>query len=391
MKTITIFALIFGKKVYIGKTASCRLSAIYWRHCRSEVVATRRFTKKGGKPRLHLLHREQMKTYQAYRFVVVYVHMFQQAGYEVLNCARTIMQANDLHPETKALADELTQEDIEQMLLRTLVEKPTDADYRILAEEVNTKEAASQKLTVRLSSWEKARFIRFAGEMQMTQRQAVQYLLSKFYMEDTVFPPWEDDLYVRTLLKAYRDENQKLRSENESLKEQLGAGRKNALERKKEQMQCLKTGITTFFGMMQPSRKVPLTVERGSYKDNQHTDKYHYPAKAGVYVLRPTNILYGKGRYPAIFICGVGDNEESLKFRFYPKPYFSGINPNNERFWLRGSVWLIGCEVANDLAMDITFALPLDVTFRYNGPEEYGSASKRDIANIMQEIESYNE
>ena len=390
MKIFTFFALVFGKKLYIGKTSSGRLSAVYRRHCRGEVIATKRFTKKGGKPRLHLLHREEMKPYQAYRLVVALVHIFHQAGYEILNGAKTIIRANDLHPETAALVNKLKKENVDELLSRTLVEKPTAADYRLPTEDKMVREAATEKITVRATPWEKARFTRFAAEINLNQRQTIQYLISKCQKKDEIFPPWEDDPYVRALLKSYREENQRLKDANEGLREQLGDGRKNALERKNQQLQFFKTGVAAFFGMMRPNSKVPLVIEQGYYKDCPYTDKYHYPAETGVYILRPTDILYGKGRYPAIFILGVGDNEEHLQFRFYPKPYFAGVNPKKEKFWLRGSVWLIGCEQANDGAMDVVFAFPLDVKFRYNGPDEYGSKMKRDIANLMQEIQEYN-
>ena len=318
------------------------------------------------------------------------VHVFQQAGYKVLNGAKTIMRANDLHPKTKALVDELKKENIDELLSRTLVKKPTDADYSIPAEEPVKKEMATEKLTVRLSPWEKERLIKFAAEMQLNQRQTVQYLISKCCFKDDIFPAWEDDPYVRVLLKAYRDDNQRLKDENENLKEQLSPGRKNKLDRKEQQIQNIRSGVAVFFGMMQPNGKIPLEVERGLYKDCPHTDQYHYPEKAGVYILRPTSNLCGKGRYPAIFILGLGDDGECLKFRFYPKSYFAGVNPKNEKFWLRGSVWLIGCEQVNDAAMDMTFAFPLDVRFRYNGPDEYGAQWRRGVADLMQEIKEYN-
>lgn len=364
MKIFTFFALVFGKKVYIGKTTSGRLSAVYRRHCRGEVIATKRFARKGGRPKLHLLSRGEMEPYQAYRLVLAFVHMFQEAGYEILNCAKTIVRASDLHPETKALADELKKENADELLSRTLVEKPTAADYRFQTEDKMVHEAATEKITVRTTPWEKARFIKFAAEMNLNQRQTVQYLISKCHMKDDIFPPWEDDPYVRTIIGAYREENQKLKNENEDLKEQLGAGRKNALERKNQQLQGLKTGVTAFFGMMRSNCKVPLAVEQGMYKDCPHADKYHYPAVAGVYILRPTDILYGKGRYPAIFILGEGDDGTLMKYRFYPKSYFTGVSPKNEQFWLRSSAWLVGCEQANDGAMDMIFAFPLDVVFR---------------------------
>lgn len=364
MKIFTFFALVFGKKVYIGKTTSGRLSAVYRRHCRGEVIATKRFTRKGGRPKLHLLNRGEMEPYQAYRLVLAFVHMFQEAGYEILNCAKTIVRASDLHPETEALADELKKENVDELLSKTLVEKPTAADYRFQTEDKMVHEAATEKITVRATPCEKDRFTKFAEEMNLNQRQTIQYLISKCQMKDEIFPPWEDDPYVRTIIGAYREENQKLKNENEDLREQLGDGRKNALKRKNQQLQLLKTGVSAFFGMMRSNSKVPLVIDQGYYKDCSNTEKYHYPTEAGVYILRPTQILFGKGRYPAIFILGIGENEEYLKLRFYPKSYFAGINPKNEKYWLRGSVWLIGCEPTNDGAMDMSFAFPLDVTLR---------------------------
>lgn len=52
---------------------------------------------------MHLLIDTEMQSYQAYRYVLVYVRMLREAGYHILNCERTIARSQDLHNETQAL------------------------------------------------------------------------------------------------------------------------------------------------------------------------------------------------------------------------------------------------------------------------------------------------
>ena len=356
-KIYSIYALIFGDVVFVGKTTSHCLSAVYRRHRRGEVQATKYFSISGIKPALHILARDEMEPFEAYRWIVGCVFIFREAGYEILNSTKTIEHSRDLHPETKCLVDYIARENVDDLLQKTLVQKPSDADFCI-NKEIELRPAC-EKLTVRISKWEKERLDCFAQKMHMTQRQMIQFLISFYEMQESVFPDWEKDVYVRAMMGALREENAKLRKENEKNKKHTSQWRsKSGQDGKYEN---LTRAISLYSSFMESAHPILLAVERKEYKNYPGVEEYVYPQKPGIYIVRVTAVLTGKGRYPAKFVLGTDENGLLFKFRYYPKKDFVGITPNNDTFMLRGSVWLFGCEEAPDGAMDLVFAFPLAV------------------------------
>ena len=358
MKPYTIFAISFGDTIYVGKTTSPRLSEVYRRHRRGAVKKTKMFSTSGVKPTLHILERDDMPAYLAHRLVVAYTHSFLNAGFEVLGSVKTLSQANNLHPETKELVTAISEIGIDSILQCSSVKKPTDADFCIPNDPA--LRPASEKLTIRISKWEKDRLNNFSQKMHMTQRQTFQFLLSYYEQPKSDFPPWEDDVYVRAMLGALREENAKLRKQNENYKNKLHIN-EDSVDPVKFQLEQICSGLSKFFAIMDPAATIPLALERARYKNYPHVQEYQYPKKAGIFIFRPHAILTGKGRYPAKFIIGSCQDGSRLKIRYYPKKYFAGIRPDNSTFMLRGSTWVIGCQEAKDGAMDLILAFPLDI------------------------------
>lgn len=374
-KTYTIVALVCGNEVFIGKTASRRISALYHRHCRGEMFATRHWAELGVKPRLHVLFRDEMKDYEAYRKIVAYVYYFGTAGFEVLNSLRTIKNADSLHSETQRLVDEIQKEPSDQLLARTLITKPSAADIRYTTEEKICLTPADQKLTIRLSEWEKNRFDELAESLHLSQRQTIQYLISKKNMHDGIFPPWDEDFYVRAMMGALREENEKLRTENEKLE----VYRKS----EKPHFDDLRTALSLYFGILESANPISLSIERGRYKNYPNVQEYRYPDQPGLFLVRPTAILTGKGPYAAKFVVALATNGTRLKFRFYPKATFAGVQPNDKKYAVRGSMWLLGCEKAMDGAMDLIFAFPLDVRYANYATKTSNSTAQDLLAKIL--------
>lgn len=70
--------------------------------------------------------------------------------------------------------------------------------------------------------------------------------------------------------------------------------------------------------------------------------------------------------------------------RYYPKKYFTGFSFTNEKFGLRESVWLVGTKRAKDGAMDVVFALPVDIQLRGKAAEQKTEYTIDDlISNAM--------
>jgi len=78
-----------------------------------------------------------------------------------------------------------------------------------------------------------------------------------------------------------------------------------------------------------------------------------------------------------------------LKFRYYPNSRFLGVSILSPRFGRRGTLWIVGAKKAPDGAVDLVYALPLDVEFRANGME-LESDEKRYVAGILREVDSYD-
>lgn len=394
IKQYKIYALVFGIWVYIGKTFANRVSEVYRRHCRGERKSTRAVAEK-EKPELHLLFRDKMQDYEAYRYVLAYINLFRQAGYKILNCPRSIDRAGDLKPETEAIAMQLKTEDINNLLSRTLVKKLSDVDEVSSIPQTDIQqEKADQKLTIRVTQSEKEAYKRIGTELDINQRETLLYLFAKMNQVDPVFLDLEGDGYLRALINAYREENAKLKKANSALQDQIvksRADKRNKLMRKDAEIMEIKKGIQQYFAMMEPTCKIPVGFEIGRYEDFLPAQQYQFPKEVGPYVFRPQEILRSKGRWGALFLLGKGDNDKLYKFRWYPKRHYAGLQIQNPLFGKRGSVWLVGCEKANDGAMDMIYAFPLDVQFRYDGPDEYGSKLSRDVADLLKEIESYQD
>lgn len=99
VRQYTIYALTLDSKngtrfVYLGKTTSPRLSAIYSRHICGNVEATNDyFDKDDNRPMLHKLEVLSCSAPEAYKHVLAWVHFFFNNSCIVLNHDSLISQA----------------------------------------------------------------------------------------------------------------------------------------------------------------------------------------------------------------------------------------------------------------------------------------------------------
>lgn len=366
-KLFRIFALLDGKQIYIGKTFSRRLSAVYHRHCRGELLATACFSQNSKKPTLHILCSEEMQAFEAYRYVLAFIHFFRNAGYEVLNCHRSIERSENIYVATQAIVDMLKTTEAEDLLADTLLKNPTEAD--IYSEAIMPRpeaEIADQKLTLRLTPSEKQHYMKIGDELALNQHDTLLYLLDKCNQTDPMFLDLEGDTYLRVLINAYRDEIEKLKIQNEAFAKKLTILRESAKEREvrlRESLADIAAGIYQYFDLMDNACVIPLEVEYGMYKEYENKAVYAYPEIPGFDVFRPQAVLRGCGRYSSLFILGVSKGGNCLKFRYYPRKDYLGIPIPDSHFATRDSVWLINSKIANDGAVDLIGSFPLTVRF----------------------------
>lgn len=86
-------------------------------------------------------------------------------------------------------------------------------------------------------------------------------------------------------------------------------------------------------------------------------------------------------RFP-LFITGYDRYRRNTLLRFYPKKNYVGFNFADEEYGVQASSWLVRCERANDGAMNLVFALPLDIAHK-----DYPNV-RRTFANAVEEFMS---
>lgn len=367
-KFFRIVALLQGRKVYIAKTHSKRLSAMYHHHRRGEISATACFAESLQSPTIHILHSAEMQLFEAYQYVIAFIHIFKNAGYEILNCPNSIARSEDLHPATKALVDSLSPADPEALLGSTLIRNPTDADiHNDVSVTPPNVETADKKLTIRLTTAEKKRFCEIGANLALNQHDTLLYFFDKYVQANPFLLDCGDDSYIRGLVEAYREEIDKLKAKNEMLSAKLAALReaqKENTHHAQDTISEITTNIRTYLENMESATPVPLEIEYSAYKNYPNVTQYVFPENPGVYIIRPLAVLCGRGRYPARFIIGVDNNGNYLKFRYYPRKHYLGTPIPDSRFAMRGSLWLVKCTQANDGAVDLIGSMPLTVRLR---------------------------
>lgn len=365
-KIITIFALVKDNILYIGKSNGKRISAVYSRHRNGKHVSTHKhFAKPAPPPDLHILFRQPMQDFEAYKYVLSYIRLFREAGYQILNCPRSIERSYELKENTLEIFESIKTNNIPKLLQTTRITKITDADIK--ADRIIEKDTpnADCMLTIRLTKNERDRFRQIGATLNLNQHQTLLYLFDKCAQPDPFFIDLGGDSYLRILFDCQREEIEKLNTKNSALTKKLISYRDDnnkKLSSAREAFTDIKASISSYFAMMESTAPTPLEIEYGLYKNATDIKKYKYPENSGIFLIRPQMVLRGKGRYSAQFILGFDINTNRyLKFRFYPKQTYVGVPIPDSRFSTRGSMWLVGCKNANDGAMQLYCSLPMDI------------------------------
>ncbi|MBO5954249.1 MAG: hypothetical protein J6Q53_09095 [Oscillospiraceae bacterium] len=366
-KTFSIYALINDQKVYVGKTKGKRISAVFSYHRNGKNASTRTyFVKPAPAPECYLLRRSEMRAFEAYKWVLVYIRMFRDADYEILNCPRSIERSDNLKEDTQRIWAKIKSTSISELLLSTRIEKLTDADIAPIPQTTrNQKAKSTQTLTLRLTKDEKVHFQEIGANLNLNQHETLLYLFDKCNQSDPFFMDLGGDSYLRSLFDCQREEIKKLENANSKLSETIVAiqeRERQNLKSARKMLVDIRTVVSAYFALMENSAPIPLEIECGLYRNNEYVENYKYPDNAGVYLIRPQMVLRGNGRYSALFILGIAGNDEHYKFRYYPKKTYIGVPIPDSPFAVRGSLWLVACKESKDGAKDLYCSFPLTVT-----------------------------
>lgn len=346
LRSFWIYALVLDRDIFVGKTTSPRISAVYSRHRCSDVAATRGFLDQEEAPSLHVLEELTCTGSEAYRHVLAWLHWFEAAGYCSINHTRTAVSSEELYPPTEEIYRKIPQLPVEQILEQTRLTKPSDGNRKPPRKLALLSQPRKQvQMNLRMEEKDKKRFDQFCRKNDLKSREALGLLLDQIS---------KDHSHLDQLLS----DQKALRQENETLKDKLAVQQGQALPSKERQMEAylrfVKPIIAEYIRLISPQPE-DHSLPAFPYKrfQKQTTARYEYPEE-GTLLLTAEALLWGRNR--ARFLVGQDEDGNYRKLRHYSRETFVGILPWDYPSGIR---WLIGCRQASDGAMEIAAAFPL--------------------------------
>ena len=343
----------YGNYVYVGKTTAMRISSLYSKHIRGNISATESYFDDENRPQLHILNELTLTTAAAYKYVVAYVHLFQKSHFICINHSATLEHANEPKPETLAIIQSLEIEPIEDLLRRTLVENPSDADRKPAQE--SPVEQKPIQMNIRIKPDDKIIFDDFRKRQHLNQQEAFSLLLdqatSKHYTD---------------LLSKKDTKLQKLERENGILREKLSQQKvplvPRAEQHAREFLHFAKEGISYYESLLpMPEDTAPLSRLSYRFFTRKLLDRvsYEYPSNEGFSIIRLEKVLWGNSRTKSCFLLGSDLEGHRLKLRYYSKEHHLASSFLDSKHAYSGAQWLVGYRFAKDQAMELEFAIPL--------------------------------
>lgn len=390
-----IYAMILKaeeKYVFIGRTRGRRLSAVYSKHRTGTVKATEGYFDQDDRPEMYLLEEISVSGSEAYKHVVAWCHIFRKMGYVGINHEGTLSQAEDLLPATRAIVDKLSQEPLDQILLRAYLENPADMDRkpeRLNFETVSDRQKETVQVNIRLQRRDKERFEKFCRDVAVNQREGFAVLLDRIHASGEYSG-------LCALLQERDRKRISLEKENRKLKAKLDSWTANGKSPKElaleQWMGLLYEGINEYLQMLFPDTDRECSLVKMSYrkyvKDKRWKDKPQYPEEEGFLILRLEAILWGNSLHRASFLVGTGEDGCLYKLRCYPKANYVGIPPQASSYAFPGALWYVGYRKSKDGAMDLMASFPLGDENEPIEPEQKDISMNSEIEYKKEPLDS---
>jgi len=378
-KPHAIYALVHPEEqwFFIGKTTSSRMSAIFSRHISGKNVCTKHyFTDEDDYPDFYVLELKHLTGAEGYKHILAWINIFQAEGYHCINHEKTELQAELPLEETKKIIAECKEEPLEDILHRTKVHTPRDADRLFLKHfPVDKKKGASKQegrtlqMNVRMQEEDRKHFDSFCKQMNITQREGFGLLLDQILEKENVS-------HLEKILMDYQKQIRILEKERDKIQKEKCVLKRKSLskednDRKKKRM-ILKNGIEKYLACLFPEEANTTCRKLGNYKKFTKSlpreIKYSYPDEEGFAEITLDAVVWGNALTHACFIMGTSNIGERIKLRYYPKSDYVGISMKDSTYAEVGSKWFVLFMNAPDDAMDLIAAFPLRPVASENAP-----------------------
>ena len=337
IKKFRIYALVLDDQCFVGKSSALRTSAIYSNHRRGRLMATRDVMDQEKPPTFHILESLECTGAEAYRHVLVWVHLLESAGYSSINHEGTLAASDDLHPQTEAIYQGLPKEPVEDILTRTQLKKPSDGNLKPEKPGIfHKKPEKNVQMNLWLSPQDKRDFQQFCKKHKLRSRDALGLLLDQAA---------GNDAHLRQIQAAHQKELADLRR---SFQKQISA---KTEERAADFLTFLRPGLANYLRWIRPEGEPLPSMPYKRFQKQNPGISLAYPEVEGFLLLDAQVVLWGRHR--AKFIIGKGENGEYLQLRYYQRPQYAGLEVNT------GGQWYIGCRKASDGAMEVAAAFPV--------------------------------
>lgn len=363
-KYYTIYALRLQAEddyIYVGKTTNPRMSAVYSWHLCGHCAATDCYFSKEERPELHILSEGNMTGAQAYQQVVAWVNVFQSAGYALINHEGTLAHAESPSEETLSIIQSFSNEPVDDILKRSYVVRPVDADRKKPVITNANDENETVQMNIRMKKRDKERFNALCQSQRINQREGFSILLDTMEgKENAGF----------SLIVEYQERFEKLKGDNERLKKQnallKGTAESNRDQKAEKLLLLNQKGIKDYLQLLFPEMEKEDPLPHYAYstflKHLPAGVAYEYPKEEEFFIMNLEAVVWSNSRSKACFVIGTDVFGNRIKLRYYNKWYYYGYHFLQSTWAKKNAQWYVGCYWAKDGAMDMIAGFPVAYT-----------------------------
>lgn len=378
---------------YVGRSFGTSISKVYSRHINGGIAATKGIFTATEQPKLYILQDRPLTGEDAYRNLVAYTRYFAENKLgSSLNYEGTEWQSKYLKPETEKIYQEIAKEPLADLLQRTYVMRPIDADRKredLLAEQEKKRIV---QLNVSVYEDDKALFDAYCKKTGVSRRDALGMLLESATAKTT-------EKYEQAIIKKEK----KIEAQTQEIKKlqhKLALATGKELPKKElwtsRMYPFMLEGINRYISLLfQKKEAAAHPIQSRPYKGFTKPllphEEYYYPEKEGFYLMQMQAVLWGKNK--SCFYVGIDSKGRRYRMRYYDKDWFIGIPPRGSGYDEQDSIWLCGVVKAADGAMDLVAAMPLphikrDLPIPKDGEDRAVDQKKPALADRIADVES---